>query len=299
MNKKNLIVTMIVTLLLTGCSLAQPENPIPMDDRMVGVFVTIGEENTIHEDESWVSLGTEQIDTEVGSFKTDRKVLIGTYDEKEQTYRFGNHKGFLCLELVDEKLGHPDFSSFTNLDDVTCHHTSIMNGENDFDTESFVSGTLYLPQKSQEEKGRIYKVFQSKDGTIFLDGSMNSTFEVRDKSGFSVFYEYKSNDKDEEHVNRITVKADIKFFSNSKDIIVYQYDADGNLLERQSIGLSKTDTSVSWLEHASFAIVEEVNDQGNKREMIDKQQNEENQKSYTYHMEDDEELVKTVEVSFK
>lgn len=298
MNKKRLITTIVMTLLLTGCSLAKPEKTVTADDKMIGVFITVGEKNEIQEDDTWVTLGKEELNTNLGNFELDKKVLIGKYDDKENTYRFGNHKGFLCIETKDYTKDYPAFSTITDLDDVFVDKTSNMKETEDFDTEVSINSTLYLPEKSQDERLRFYNVFQSKDGLIYLDGTLDSIDGGTNDGEFKVTYEYKSNINGDDEIDKIAVNTKIKYFSKTKDIIINQYDSNGNLLKRKSIGVSNTDTTVSWLKDASFAIVEEVNEKEIKRVMINNKSDEDDCKSYSYHIEDNNDRVKKVEVYF-
>lgn len=299
MNKKKLIVTIIMTLLLTGCSLAKPEKTVSADYRMIGVFITVGEENEILEDDTWSTLGTEELNLDLGTFEVEKKVLIGTYDEKEDTYRFGNHKGFVCMEVRDTTKDYPDFSTITDLEDVVVEKTSNMKDVDKYDTEVILKPTLYLPEKLQDKRLRFYNIFQSKDGTIFLDGTLNSLDGGSNDGEFMISYEYKSTANDEGETDKINIHTKIKLFTNSKEIFINQYDSNGKLLERKSIGLPKTDTTISWLDHASFAIVEEVNDKESKRVMINNNPDEEDSESYSYHIEDKQDTVKSIELTFK
>ncbi len=296
MNKKKLIVTMIMMLLLTGCSLAKPEKMVSDDNRMVGVFITIGEENQIVEDDTWTTLGTEELTVDVGTFEVDKKVLIGTYDKKEDTYRFGNHQGFVCMEIRDTTKDYPAFSTISDLEDVFVEKSSNMKDEDKFDTEVMLEATLYLPETLQDKNLRFYNIFQSKDGTIFLDGTGNSLDGATDDGKFNVTYEYKNG---EGETDKIDVHVKFKLFKNSKEIFINQYDAQGNLLERKSLGLPKENATIAGVKDASFAIVEEVNDDGSKREMIVHDADEEENPSYIYCIEDKDDIVKRIELIFE
>lgn len=299
MNKKKLIVTMIMMLLLTGCSLAKPEKTVSADHRMIGVFITVGEENEIFEDETWDTLGTEELNLDLGTFEVEKKVLIGKYDEKEDTYRFGDHKGFVCMEIRDTTKDYPAFSTISDLDDVYVEKSSNMKDEDKFDTEVTLEAALYLPEALQDKRLRFYNIFQSKNGTIFLDGTLNSLDGASDDGEFEITYEYKATSNGEGETDKVNVHVKTKLFKNSKEIFINQYDSQGNLLKRKSLGLPKKDTTIAWLDNASFAIVEEVNDDGSKREMIVHDADEEENPSYTYCIEDKVDMVKRIELTFE
>ena len=299
MNKKKLIVTMIMMLLLTGCSLAKPEKMVSDDNRMAGVFITIGDENQIVEDDTWTTRGTEELTFDVGTLEVDKKVLIGTYDEKEDTYRFGDHPGFLLMEIKDTTKDYPAFSTISDLEDVFVDKSSNMKDEDTFDTEVMLEAILYLPETLQDKRLHFYNIFQSKDGTIFLDGTGNSLDGATDGGRFDITYEYKTTSNGKGETDKVDVHVNLKLFKNSKEIFINQYDAQGNLLERKSLGLPKENATIAWVKDASFAIVEEVNDDGCKREMIVHDVDEEENPFYSYCIEDKVDIVKKVELTFE
>ena len=101
-------------LLLSGCTLAQPERQSVSQDRFIGFQLVYEENRTIDmsdpdwqeqeasiepEDRShWVEYGTQNVQTDrFGTLSLPREILIGEYDEEHNRFYFPGKEGYNCF----------------------------------------------------------------------------------------------------------------------------------------------------------------------------------------------------------
>lgn len=188
--KKNLInlflflVCVVIMLDLTGGTLAQPERDAPQQDQFIGFQLVPEKLNTVTEEDGsewttignndrshWVDYGTETL--EVGDFgrvELPRSILIGTYNEQTHRYEFPGMEGFNCfLAIQTGEDGERFIGGYT---DMMENHVAIS------ETEHTLSGALYVKPNTQFKEHEwvltAYRVYQMKDGTVYLDGTGSS-----------------------------------------------------------------------------------------------------------------------------
>ena len=183
------VLAICLLLDFTGCQLARPEKTGPETDEFIGFhlvperFVTVdgpdgGEWEMIEgsDDRShWVEYGTEDMELEgFGTVAFPRQILIGTYNEDAHRYEFPGKEGYNCfLASHTDETGTNYLNGYSDMTDCSLHRKYTVEGEENILKTALYTGTV----KTGEDYDYIltaYRVFQMKDGTVYIDGTGNS-----------------------------------------------------------------------------------------------------------------------------
>ena len=161
--------SLIAALLLSGCSLAQPEgeHAAAEEDRMVGVLVTrepldlFDAEGYLRDHAGQIANGGKISDADAQRYQN---ALFAEWSEAEQRYVFAGADGYawLCTEETD---GEGAYTRMQN-DDVFCDGTSAVH-VTDAGTSYDFSTTLY----ARNNAGSVFFVanplYQTGDGRVY------------------------------------------------------------------------------------------------------------------------------------
>ena len=179
--------TLMIALLLdfTGCQLAQPEKVGPETDAFIGFhlvpeklglvdedgFQQIGDNDRSH----WIKYGEEMVQIGgLGEVAFPREILVGTYNEETRRYDFPGKEGYNCfLATYTGEDGERYINGYTDMTE-----TALETKVTDEGTENILKAALYTGTVEEEEDYdyilTAYRVFQMKDGTVYIDGTGNS-----------------------------------------------------------------------------------------------------------------------------
>lgn len=253
----NALLLTLVLALLTGCSLAQPERRRQEEDEFIGFQVVFGPRESNHDSEGWTSYGSETLDISgLGSFQTDRRVLFARYDAQDGIHHFQGMEGINAF-LTTQK--EPDgiersFSGYTHLSNA-----QITVGD-----ATKLKGTIYFLGGDEDQFVTLYRVYQTPDGRIYLDGSGNSYggaggFGVTEK----VEYQSTSTGLDwlDEEVDATSTSFEIALqleaLSPLVQLELIQYDAQNALIQVQPIPLAPETQTVPILPETAWVLVVE------------------------------------------
>ena len=150
--------------------LAAP-GPEGQADRFVGFHVAFGARQTPYDDGSWTEYGSQTLDTgRFGALSFPRSVLFGVYDAERGRYDFPGLEGRNCFlyQSVEEN------GDLVNSSSVELAHPNMAYKSTDQGEEETISGTVYFRAGEEERFVTLYRVYQTEDGRLYLDGSGNS-----------------------------------------------------------------------------------------------------------------------------
>ena len=267
-------------LLLSGCQLARPEAaPEEPEDRFCGFYVVPYE---LKPDGSWDSgfydnpylsaYGTDNIQVDgLGTFAIDREVLFAEQSAGGHRITFpGMPEGYSLIyyTYTDENGNH-----------ITAIQSDMAPGEEgnqiketDEGSEVFIEGILYggppigTPENWRELRAdviwRAYRVFETADERIYIDGSGNG---YDNGSGISFWEDHSSSYAENgETVKSFSSTAKVSFLEAPRleRLTVYQYDADNALLRNDDIPLREELRPLKCQSAAAWVVVEERSSDG-------------------------------------
>lgn len=304
-----LLLAAALLLGLGGCSLAREEGGSPQADRWIGFFVARRTPGEPISHEGWTEYGSIEAETEFGTLSFPKDILIAERTDlgRGREYTFPGMKGYrlFYLEYTDE-YGHVNAVA----SDVADGSFHITEADAEHDVE--LSGTIYYgapldqPDWNQWEDEQVwhyFKVYQMPDGTIYLDGSGDSstgagiTYHSAEEYTREKTSGYQSDAETE--TMSIRVEVSIQVVPRLTSLIVRQYGADGQPLQRDELPLDGAELTVDWRQDAAWAVVEEVSAEGVERTSYDKPAGDEDPVSHQIVLLDEDGLGHTAEVKFQ
>lgn len=290
MNKKffSLLLVLIVNILiLSGCTLARAEKANPAADRLVGVYLVKG--RRLQQDENWIEYGSQQLDSNFGKLTLPNMILPATYDSDADTFRFPGTEGYALVVMTIPGEAGPHTTSICDL-----HDSSFGVTVTDFGTDYDLSGTLYVSEGDETSVWSVYRVFQTADGMIYLDGTGNSY----QGSGFSTTINETTtvNDGEREGSQSTIIHVSIKPISKIEKIIVRQYNADGQLLDTSELAVSTSIPPLFWNADAAWAAIEEYHPDEIKRSVVNRPLSDEETAQHTVYVLNENEIGQAVSI---
>lgn len=257
-------------LLLAGCSLARAEEngAASQMDRWIGFYaVSLEDYRAFHNNPHLTEYGSSQYKTDqFGSITLPDRVLFA--EETEEGYVFPDLPGyrlFLLWETLEDGSACVSCVSDMGPGDDFFSRTATSSG-----TENFISGTLYegppagVTDWDPSEDYSIwtaYRVFQTPDGRIYLNGSGNSY--AGGMSGFTETQTYSyTMDGETMQEDKLTVKVYIKSVPRLEKVIVTQYDSQNIALRSDDLALREEIPEIICETDTVWVLVEEVNTDG-------------------------------------
>ena len=258
----------VLTLLLgADGKLAQPERVGAEEDKFVGfqlVYEAIMDRSPSDEERSnWVEYGEEKLDAgSFGSISIPRKILIGQYDEQTGRYLFSGKEGVNCFLITRTgAYGEEIYTGYTDLADA---HVKVGDGE------TSLSGTVYMgdmaPGHESPEYGysmTAYRVYQMKDGTVYLDGSGNG---YAGKGGMtaSTKESYTETMNGEEQTTSLEVSFTVEWVERIKEVSVAWFDRENRPLGERVLTLEDMGEGITLPrpQGAAWAVVVETGEEG-------------------------------------
>lgn len=246
--------------LLAGCSLAQSERVAPEEDPFVGFHVVFGmRDSRGSQEDAWVPYGSEALDLPgLGRVEMDRQVLFGIRDPETAEYHFPGFEGLNAFLLVETTSGTTSIQGGAGL-----AHAKYSAGD-----QHKLEGTVYFRGGGEEQFVTLYRVYQTPDGRVYLDGTGNS---YGGAGGFGVTEKVEHTVSStglvwlEEELNlpsTFEISLDIEALSPLTRLEVAQYDAQNALIHTQALPLDASDHAVALLPETAWALVLETHEDG-------------------------------------
>ena len=273
MRKKGLLATILAaSLLLSGCSLALPEEDGNADgDPMVGVLVTtqpldlFDSEAYLRENASTVLNG--------GMIRADdaekySNALFTVWDDAQQRYVFPDTEGYvwLCTEESDES---GDYTRMQN-DDVFCDGTSAVHVTDEGSSYEF-SATLYVPNDRTYAVFYCNPIYQTADGRVYalagqgmsLSGETGSTAAMTQ----TLTQTLTETQKGETQTRSFECAIKVQLAARPERVTLFWMDAESGVLRREEYAAGALPETLR-AEDAEFLLAVETAVDGTQRRAI-------------------------------
>lgn len=175
-------------LLLSGCSLAQPEDETTVgEDKMVGVLVTTQPldlfdiESYVNDNAGTILRGGQISQTDAARYQ-DR--LFAEWDEAAQAYVFPQTQGYVLLNTRRQD----DHGGYENLqtDDIFCHTRTALSYTDEGAQHEF-SATIYAEAKNNGSCSVfVNPLFQMEDGRVYVQSGTGISTNTDEHSRVSM-----------------------------------------------------------------------------------------------------------------
>lgn len=250
---KRIIATLLTALMLTGCQLAsEQKNQEPMQDQLVGVFITFDHLDLDYDIEGWLrdnpgALQGEEITLEQGEGMEYAGRLPVT--RSDEGWIVAGHEGLSIGRLIKE-----DYETTFVSEGVCEVNSSIMTGDGGDAVE--VEGTVYFPAGSA-----VFlcanPVYMTGDGAYYVvqGNSFQSSLESGSMSQ-SIADERTLIVDGEETVSSAKFTATVKGVNPAREVVLIWMSGDSEELKRETY---KPDRMPEAIEaEGAYLIVEEI-----------------------------------------
>ena len=272
-----LLLAAALTALTAGCSLARPEREAAQEDRWIGFYVVYNPpgsyDNIFNSNPNLVEMGTTSLDTgEYGALAIPREVLLGEEDPDTGDIVFPGLEGYsLFIRHKQEDSGY-----------VTAIQSDMSPGEgqtvhsSDEGTAESASGVIWWgppldaaadfdPDASPHSIWHAYRVFETADVQVYLDGSGNSYGGAGSGMGFSSDAAYTYTENGETRKDSISVSVSVKYTPRLTALRVVEFDEDNSVVKTTALPLTEELPLLTLESDTAFLVVEEESADGVKR----------------------------------
>lgn len=272
-----LLLAAALTALTAGCSLARPEREAAQEDRWIGFYVVYNPpgsyDNIFNSNPNLVEMGTTSLDTgEYGALAIPREVLLGEEDPDTGDIVFPGLEGYsLFIRHKQEDSGY-----------VTAIQSDMSPGEgqtvhsSDEGTAESASGVIWWgppldaaadwdPNEDGYGIWHAYRVFETADGQVYLDGTGNSYGAGGSDMGFSSDAAYTYTENGETRKDSISVSVSVKYTPRLTALRVVEFDGDNSVVKTTALPLTEELPLLTLESDTAFLVVEEESADGVKR----------------------------------
>ena len=272
-----LLLAAALTALTAGCSLARPEREAAQEDRWIGFYVVYNPpgsyDNIFNSNPNLVEMGTTSLDTgEYGALAIPREVLPGEEDPDTGDIVFPGLEGYsLFIRHKQEDSGY-----------VTAIQSDMSPGEgqtvhsSDEGTAESASGVIWWgppldaaadwdPNEDGYGIWHAYRVFETADGQVYLDGTGNSYGAGGSDMGFSSDAAYTYTENGETRKDSISVSVSVKYTPRLTALRVVEFDGDNSVVKTTALPLTEELPLLTLESDTAFLVVEEESADGVKR----------------------------------
>lgn len=272
-----LLLAAALTALTAGCSLARPEREAAQEDRWIGFYVVYNPpgsyDNIFNSNPHLTELGTESLDAgKYGSLTIPREVLLGEEDPDTGDIVFPGLEGYsLFIRHKQEDSGY-----------VTAIQSDMSPGEgqtvhsSDEGTAESASGVIWWgppldaaadwdPNEDGYGIWHAYRVFETADGQVYLDGTGNSYGAGGSDMGFSSDAAYTYTENGETRKDSISVSVSVKYTPRLTALRVVEFDGDNSVVKTTALPLTEELPLLTLESDTAFLVVEEESADGVKR----------------------------------
>lgn len=277
MKRCSFLLLALSILLLAGCSLARAEDTgaAGQRDRWVGFYAVYegswpgssGDRQDFDKNPHLVEYGASPYETDqFGTITLTSRVLFA--EKTEDGYVFPDFPGYQ-LFLLTETMEDGDLCT-SCVSDMGPGEEGFVINVTDSGTENRISGSLYLgpPAGAEdwdpyENRGvwTAYRVFQTPDGRLYLNGSGNSYAGGGSSFTETQTYAY-AQDGETVKEDQLTAKVFIKVVPRLEKLTVTQFDANNTPIRSDELALREDMPELVCEPDAVWALVEEANTDG-------------------------------------
>lgn len=276
MRRLKLLILAALCLALAGCSLARPEAAESGGgDRWIGFYVVPSQGYADHlannpylEEYGEFSAETDQF----GTLTFSQDVLFAVEDEAGNYSFPGMEEGYslFIYQKYGQEGGDRTVGVVSNM--APGEETTQMKYTDEGDLMS-ASGTVYFGPPLGAANSwdpytcgviwRYYRVYQTEDGRIYLNGDGDSTNGPMSHTATETYTSTRNGETVQEETISITVA--VEAVSRLERLTVTQFDGENRVLSAQDLALREDLPAVHWAEGAAWALVEEVSAEGTVR----------------------------------
>lgn len=271
MKKLKFLLLSLLVLTLTGCSLARAEAPPESGDRWVGFYVVPSQSgwdafcnNPYLEEYGALEVETEQF----GTLTAPRDVLFAVEDEFENYTFPGMETGFNLFYLEETTESSHCTRAVSDMSPYEGFH--IM--ETDEGSSITIGGTVcYGPPVGvadwdpydDETIWTFYRVYQTEDGRVYIDGGGNSANGPITHTATETHTLTSNGETTREETLSVTVA--VKAVPRLERLAVTQFDGNNAILQSEDLSLQSGRTEVHCLAETAWILVEEISAEGVER----------------------------------
>ena len=273
MKTRKLLLLVLLTLTLTGCSLARAEVSLGSGDRWVGFYVVPSQSgrdafsnNPYLEEYSTLKTGAGQF----GTLTFPKNVLFAVEDDAGNYTFPGIGTGFSLFYLDGTTdAGNPYVRVVS---DMGAHENGLSFADRDEGSFITLSGTVYCgpplgvtgwAQYGNDTIWTFYRVYQTGDGRVYIDGGGDSTNGPMTHSMTETRTIRKNGETMREET--LTVTAAVEAISRLEHLVVTQFDENNAVLRSEEMSLQSDRTEVRCLAETAWILVEEISAEGVER----------------------------------
>ena len=280
MRGKIICLALVLSLCLSGCSLARPEKEKDYEDVFCG-FYAVAEQmdaegqirSDFYDNPALEVYGSESMKLDgIGNVAFDREVLFGVTDEAGNVTFPGMKKGYRLLLYTYNENGYPVSAVQSDMgpgeEGTQIKHT-------DEGAYMSASGVIYVgpplgagPDWLEQDTGTIwtlYRVYQTRDGRFYMDGSGNS---YGGAGGMTVnedqTYRRTENGETAEETT-VSFTVEVRQVERLERLTVYQHGADGAPLGAEEVPLSDPMPEFRCAPGTAWVVVEESYANGSRK----------------------------------
>lgn len=303
MNRSKWLAAALAVLLLTGCSLAQPEREEQEGDRWVGFYVvpSQGDESGFYDNPNLEEYGSFQAETDrFGTLTFPQEVLFAVEDEAGNYTFPGLEKGYSLFVYREYGVGEPDHKGRDYAVGIVSNMGPGEEGPQykytDEGVSETASGTVYFgPPPGVTDWDDLtsgivwtfYNVYQTQEGRIYLNGYGDSVNGAISKTQT----ETRKTSQDGKTVQEETVSiaVAIKTVPRLEKLVATQFDENNAILQSDDLNLQNDRPELCCLPETAWVLVEEFTSDGTKRTVYDPPEGED-PVSHEYVLLDEEGL---------
>lgn len=273
MKKSKLLLLALLMLTLTGCSLARAELPPESGGRWVGFFVvpSRGGRDAFFDNPYLEEFGSQEAETEQFGTLTIPQYVLFAVEDDAGNYTFpGIETGFslFYLEKTTDEGDH-----YTRVvSNMGAHEDGFQITDRDEGSSVTISGAVYFgpppgvtdwDSYSDDTIWTFYRVYQTKDGRIYIDGGGNSANAPLAHTATETRTTQENGETTREET--LSVTAALKAVPRLERLVLTQFDGNNAVLRSEELSLQNDRTQVRCLTETAWVLVEEISAEGTKR----------------------------------
>lgn len=272
MKKSKFLLLALAALALTGCSLARAEASPKDGDRWVGFHVVPSQSGhrDFYDNPYLEEYGTFAAETDrFGTLTFPQEVLFAVEDEAGNYTFPGIDTGFSLFYLDEIRDGSHCTVLVSNMG---AHENGVNITDSDEGLSIALSGTVYCGPPlgvtdwdpyDDETIWTFYRVYQTEDGRVYINGDGNSTNAPLTHTSTETRTIQKNGETVQEET--LSVKAAIETVPRLERLAVTQFDENNTILRTEDLSLQNDRTEVRCLAETAWILVEEISGSGVER----------------------------------
>ena len=272
MKIRKLLLLVLLTLTLTGCSLARAEVSPGSGDRWVGFYVVPSQSgrDAFSNNPYLEEYGTLETETEqFGNLTFPKDVLFAVEDEA-RNYTFPGMETGFSLFYLDETTDADHCTRVVS--NMGAHENGLSIADRDEGSFITLSGTVYCGPPlgvtdwdpyDNDTIWTFYRVYQTGDGRVYIDGDGDSTNGPMTHSMTETRTIRKNGETMREET--LSVAAAVEAIPRLERLVVTQFNENNAVLRSEELSLQSDRTEVRCLAETAWILVEEISAEGVER----------------------------------